>query len=157
MAPRKDTLVFGQTSPAPEMVTDALAEDQAKRSLSEAENEALDALLHARRTGAGSHERYFDRPLEHDREAVRQALGLSHAARVVSVFTNLAWDTALLGKDIAYDSQFDWLARACEIVAGREDSILVIRVHPAESRWGSAQPVEAELRERLGNLPVASS
>src|SRR4029453_13799555 len=68
MAPRKDTLVFGQASAAPEMVTDALAEDQAKRSLSEAENEALDALLDARRTGVGAHEHYFDRPLEHDRE-----------------------------------------------------------------------------------------
>jgi hypothetical protein len=153
MAPRKDALVFGQASPAPEMVTDGLAEDQAKRVLSEAENEALDALLLARRTGAGAHEQYFDRPLEHDREAVRQALGLGHATRVVSAFTNLAWDTALLGKDIAYDSQFDWLARASEIVAGQEDSVLVVRVHPAESRWGTAQPVEAELRKRLGKLP----
>jgi Capsule polysaccharide biosynthesis protein len=153
MAPRKDALVFGQASPAPEMVTDGLAEDQARRVLSEAENEALDALLLARRTGAGAHEQYFDRPLEHDREAVRQALGLGHATRVVSAFTNLAWDTALLGKDIAYDSQFDWLARASEIVAGQEDSVLVVRVHPAESRWGTAQPVEAELRKRLGKLP----
>jgi hypothetical protein len=153
MAPRKDTLVFGQASAAPEMVTDGLAEDQAKRPLSEAESEALDALLHARRTGAGAHEQYFDRQLEHDREAVRQALGIGRASRVVSAFTNLAWDTALLGKDIAYDSQFDWLARASEIVAGQEGSVLVIRVHPAESRWGTAQPVEAELRKRLGSVP----
>jgi hypothetical protein len=153
MAPRKDALVFSQTGAAPEMETDALAEDQCARPLSKAEGEALDALLHARVTGAGAHEQYFDRPSEHGGEAVRSSLGLRPGARVVSAFTNLAWDTALLGKDVAYKSQFDWLARACEIVSRRDDRALVIRVHPAESRWGTAQPIETELTERIGALP----
>jgi hypothetical protein len=39
------------------------------------------------------------------------------------------------------------------VVAGRDDSLLVIRVHPAESRWGTAQPVESELAARVGELP----
>jgi hypothetical protein len=135
------------------MVTDALAEDQRSRPLSEAQGEALDALLRARVTGAGAHEQYFDRPVEHEGETVRRLLGLGRETRIVSAFTNLAWDTALLGKNVGFESQFDWLARASELVAGRDDTVLVIRVHPAESRWGTAQPVAAELAERVGELP----
>jgi hypothetical protein len=153
MAPRKDALVFGQTSAAPEMVMDRLAEDQRSRPLSNGEKEALDALLQARVTGASAHERYFDSELAHDGEAVRTALRLRPGTRVVCAFTNLSWDTALLGNDVAYESQFDWLKHASEIAARRDDIALVIRVHPAESRWGTAQPVESELTERLGKLP----
>jgi hypothetical protein len=152
-APRKGTLLFGENSAAPEMVTDALAEDQRSRPLSETQAEALDELLQARVTGASAHERYFDRPLDHEGEAVRTSLGLAPGTRVISAFTNLAWDTALLGKNVAFESQFDWLARACTVVGALDDTVLVIRVHPAESRWGTAQPVEAELAERVGELP----
>jgi Capsule polysaccharide biosynthesis protein len=152
-AARKDTLLFGVTNAAPEMVTDALAEDQLSRPLTEAEAQALDALLLSRVSGAGAHEQYFDTPLEHEGETVRRSLGLRNDARVVSAFTNLAWDTALLGRDVAFESQFDWLARASDAVRGRDDLDLVIRVHPAESRWGTAQPVEAELASRVGELP----
>jgi hypothetical protein len=153
LAPRKDTLVFGRTSAAPEMVMDALAEDQRLRPLSTEEAEALEALLHARVSGVGAHERYFETPLDHGGEAVRTALQIRPRARVISAFTNLAWDTALFGHDIAYESQVEWLARAAEAITMRDDAVLVIRVHPAESRWGTAKPLEAELADRVGKLP----
>jgi len=152
-APRKDALVFGQASAAPDVAMDGLAEDQCSRPLSTVESDALDTLLQTRVTGTSSHEQYFDRQLEHDGEAVRTSLGLRRDERVISAFTNLSWDTALLGKDLAFESQFDWLARACAIVGAREGAVLAIRIHPAESRWGTAQPVEAALAERLGELP----
>jgi hypothetical protein len=152
-SPRRGTLLFGRTNAAPEMATDALAEDQRSRPLTESEAQALDALLLSRVTGAGAHEQYFDRPLEHEGETVRQSLRLPRDARIVSAFSNLAWDTALLGRDVAFESQFEWLARTCEAVRGRDDVELVIRVHPAESRWGTTQAVEAELASQLGDLP----
>ena len=152
-SPRKGTLLFGRVNAAPEMATDALAEDQLSRPLTEAEAGALDALLLSRVTGAGAHEQYFAKPLEHEGETVRRSLGLRRDARIVSAFSNLAWDTALLGRDVAFESQFDWLERTCAAVRGRDDVELVIRVHPAESRWGTSQPVEAELASRVGMLP----
>src|SRR5206468_5104847 len=90
IAPRKDALVFGQTSAAPEMVMDGLAEEQSARALSKVENEALDALLQARVTGESAHERYFDDQLKHDGETVRASLGIAPGMRVVSAFSNLA-------------------------------------------------------------------
>jgi hypothetical protein len=153
MAARRDTLVFGESSAAPEMVTPAFAAGQTPEPLSTAENEVLDAYLEARVSGAGANEQYFAEALNHDPEAVRKVLGVRPGVRVVSAFTNLAWDTAVLGKDIAYESQFDWLVRAVELVDGRHDTILVIRIHPSESRWGTAQPVAGELADRVGELP----
>jgi Capsule polysaccharide biosynthesis protein len=152
-APRKDTLLFGEDDAAPAMVTDALAVDQRSRPLTESQSAALDALLAGRVSGASSHERYFDEPLEHEGEAVRRSLGIPQGTRVISAFTNLAWDTALLGRDVAYESQFEWLTHAVRVVATHKDAVLVIRAHPAESRWGTAQPVEAELSARIGALP----
>jgi hypothetical protein len=153
IAPRKGALVFGEKGAAPEMIMDGLAEDQCSRPLSPAEGEALDEMLLARVAGTAAHERYFDESQQHDGEAVRRSLGILPGTRVISAFTNLAWDTALFGKDIAYESQFDWLARAAETVAAQDDTVLVVRVHPAESRWGTAQPVAADLSARLGGLP----
>jgi hypothetical protein len=153
-APRSGALLFGQRdAAAPEMATDDLADDQRAKPLTNAESEALDVYLQARVTGVGAHELYFNHPLEHDRNVVRHALGLDGGKRVISAFTNVAWDTALLGRDLAFDSQFEWLARAVQLIDGRDDSVLVIRVHPAEAKWGTAQPVERELIERIGRLP----
>jgi hypothetical protein len=152
LAPRKDALVFGEEGAAPEMLMDRLASDQLSRPLSPAEDNALDSLLHARMSGTGAHERYFDSQ-DHGTGAVRSSLGIAPSRRVISAFTNLAWDTALFGAEVAYESQFDWLARTAQTVGSRNDIVLVIRVHPAESRWGTAQPVDAELSKRLGALP----
>jgi hypothetical protein len=152
LAPRKNGLVFGDAAAAPEMVMDPLAADQLSRPLSAAEAKALDAQLQARMVGTGAHERYFGLQ-EHDADMVRASLGIQSDKRVISAFTNLTWDTALFGNDIAFHSQFDWLASIAEAAAKRDDTVLVVRVHPAESRWGTAQPVEAELGERLGGLP----
>jgi hypothetical protein len=153
IAPRKDALIFGREFAAPDMVMDGLADDQAAQPLSPQEARALDALLGGRISGESAHERYFDASLGHESDAVRAALGLPSGARIVSAFTNLSWDTALLGKDDAFASQFDWLAETCRIVESRDDTTLVIRVHPAEGRWGTAQPVEHELVERIERLP----
>jgi hypothetical protein len=153
VSPRKDCLVFGENSPAPEMNMDGLAEDQSLHPLSRGQATALDALLDARESGASAHERYFDESQDHRGEAVRNSLGIEPGKSVISAFTNLAWDSALFGNDIAYTSQFDWLARLCELMHGQPSTVLAIRVHPAESRWGTGQPIESELHDRIGELP----
>jgi hypothetical protein len=152
-AARKGTIVLAQNGAAPDMEMDALAADQSSRPLSAEQSSALDTLLAERTTGTSSHERYF-REQEHGADAVRASLGLGRSTRIVSAFSNLAWDTALLGRDLAFASQFDWLAEAARIVGGLPDTALVIRVHPAEKRWGTSQPTEQELRRRLGALPA---
>jgi hypothetical protein len=152
MAPRGGALVWGRETPAPDMDTDAVWADQRERPLTDAEDRALDEMVLGRVTGATAHERYFDRQVEEE-QAVRAAIGAAPGTRVISAFTNLAWDTALIGKDVAFPSMFDWLAELVRAVDGRPDTVLAIRVHPAELRWGTEQPAEPELRKRVGALP----
>ena len=156
LAPRKDALIFGREFAAPDMVMDGLADDQAAHPLSPHEAGALDALLGGRISGESAHERYFDGSLGHEADAVRAALGLPSGSLVVSAFTNLSWDTALLGKDVAFDSQFDWLAETCRIVGSRDDTTLVIRVHPAEGRWGPRSRSSTSSPNALGGCRATS-
>ena len=111
-----------------------------------AERSEIESMLTARSEGRAAHESYFDDPLA-DPERLRASLDLPPRTRVISLFTNLAWDSAVVGRDLAYPSMLDWIAHAVEVAGELDDAVLVIRVHPAEERWGTMQPVEASLPE----------
>ena len=152
LAPRKDAVIFGREHPAPDMVMDGLADDQASRPLSPRESDALDALLHARVSGESAHERYFAESLQHEARGRSRRAGAAREKPVVSAFTNLSWDTALLGKDVAFESQFDWLAETCRIVGSRADTTLVIRVHPGRGPVGDRTARGARARRRARSV-----
>jgi hypothetical protein len=153
VAPRHGTLVFGRRAPAPDMDTDALWETARDDALDDAEERALATMMSGRQEGSAAHERYFAAPTE-DERAIRDLLGIGAGVPIIAAFTNLAWDTAVLGKDIGFDSMVDWIAQAVTAMPARPDAVLVIRVHPAEVRWGTAQPIEPELLRRVGSLPA---
>jgi hypothetical protein len=136
------------------MVMDALAQEQQARALTEQEGAALDALMDSRVSGAGSHEMYFRTAQDHDASNTRRALDIPPGARILSAFTNVAWDTALQQREIGFDSQFDWLARTVEASGEHDDAVLVVRIHPSEGRWGTDQPADVEIRRRVGRLPA---
>jgi Capsule polysaccharide biosynthesis protein len=146
MAPRERALVFSSGTPAPLYDTDAAWEDARDRQLAPAERSEIESMLTARSEGRAAHESYFDDPLA-DPERLRASLDLPPRTRVISLFTNLAWDSAVVGRDLAYPSMLDWIAHAVEVAGELDDAVLVIRVHPAEERWGTMQPVEASLPE----------
>lgn len=153
IAPRAGALVVSQDIPAPEMDTSAAWSQYRDVPLSEAQSVALDELLYGRVKGTTSHESYFDAP-EEDVAALRRELRVPEGARVVSLFTNLSWDSACLHHDVAYDSMLDWMAGAARAVEGLDDTVLVMRVHPAELRWGSRERAEDGLMARVGTLPA---
>jgi hypothetical protein len=152
IAPRAGRLVFSQDAPAPEYDTGEAWEHARGLALDDAQAAALDVELLGRVAGRTSHERYFDAP-EDDLAALRSELELSAETRIVSLFTNLSWDSACIGHDIAYTSMLDWMAGAVRAVAPLHDAALVIRVHPAEERWGTLERAEDGLRARVNELP----
>jgi hypothetical protein len=50
------------------------------------------------------------------------------------MFTNLTWDTAVIGKERAFASIHEWIRATIELFAQRPDHELVVRVHPAERK-----------------------
>ena len=87
---------------------------------------------------------------------VRGALGLSPDKPLFVLFTNLLWDTSILGKDLGFPSHGDWILRTIEWAEKRPDLQLVVRVHPAETRLRNLPTQERImdlLSKRWPNLP----
>lgn len=76
--------------------------------------------------------------------------------RVATLFTNLTWDSAVIGRDVAFPSIQAWLAAAVEAFAERPGDRLIVRVHPAEAEPPDRQtrePILSFLHERFPVLP----
>ena len=145
---RANSLVFSAGTPAPRYDTDGAWPQFSDRPLGDRQASAIVGLLAARTEGNAAHVRYYNDPVS-DAGHVRAALDVPAGDRVISMFTNLAWDSAALGCDIGYDSMFDWMSDVVHTVAELDHTTLVVRVHPAEERWGTMQPAT----EALGRLP----
>jgi hypothetical protein len=151
-APRGGALVFSQDAPAPDYDFDELWSRVAERPLSERQRRDVSALLADRARGVGAHETYFART-EDDEGELRRRLELGARERVVSLFTNVTWDSAAVGHDIGFDSLFDWVEHAVRL-AERAQVALVIRVHPAEAHWSTREALEDVIVSRLGTVPA---
>lgn len=150
IAPRGGALVFSQEGLAPALDLDRTWELHGETPLTAAQSSALDDLLGRRTEGLGTHEAYaFEKAA--DINAIRDSLGLRPDSRIVSLFANITWDTALQNNDIVYGSMIEFAADAIRRVASMPDVDLVIRSHPAEVKWGTAQPVEPGVRSLIGN------
>ncbi|MEA2313582.1 MAG: hypothetical protein QOI03_274 [Solirubrobacteraceae bacterium] len=152
IAPRAGALVLSQDSAAPDYDVEELWAGVRDRPLSEPQRSEVMALLTDRAAGRGAHESYYVRA-EDDPAELRRALGLADAARVLSLFTNVTWDSATIGHDIGFSSMFDWVEQAVRLARG-SDLALVVRVHPAESRWGTREEVQEVMVSRLGEIPA---
>jgi hypothetical protein len=117
--------------------------------LTATEDEAVDAYLGDRRAGRTGWWSYWDDP---DRTVPERTAGV----RRVGVFTNLTWDSAVIGRGRALPTIQDWLTLIVEAAASRAPHQFAIRVHPAERRLAGKQtrePVGPFLRERFPRLP----
>ncbi len=151
LAPRGGALVFSQDAPAPEYDVDQLWATVKDRPLDDLQHSDVIELLDDRARGIGAHESYHDKP-EHDHDEVRRHLSLHGGERLISLFTNVTWDTATVGHDVGFASMFDWVEHAVRL-AGDLDLALIVRVHPAEARWGTREAVQEVITSRLGEIP----
>lgn len=151
IAPRAGALVFSQDAAAPDFDVDQIWKQVKDRALSDRQRADVVELLGDRARGVGAHESYYDRP-EDDPGELRRRLGLTGRERLVSLFTNVTWDSATIGHDLGFGSMFDWVEHAVHLAAG-EDLVLVVRIHPAEGRWGTREGVQEVIAARLGEIP----
>jgi hypothetical protein len=152
LAPRGGALVLSQDAPAPDYSMDRLWEQVRGRPLDERQRADVLSLLGDRAQGVGAHESYYER-MHDDPGELRRRLGIERDERIVSLFTNVTWDSATLGRDVGFRSMFDWVEQAVRLAAGRELK-LVVRIHPAERRWGTREQVREVIDSRLGEIPA---
>ncbi len=119
-----------------------------------ADVQILDAYMDSRRTGAMDYLTYHPNPHE-GREELLRTLALDPKVRTFGLFTNVAWDAAIVFRDIAFDSMVEWVLATIQFFAGRKDTQLVIRCHPAEVKKEieTLQKVADIVREAFDPLP----
>jgi hypothetical protein len=89
-------------------------------------------------------------------EKAAENLRLDPGRPLAVAFTNILWDSALYGRDIAFDGMFDWLTASIEQFRKMPEAQLVIRVHPSEIRIPLARsrdPVVSRIRGAYSELP----
>jgi hypothetical protein len=153
IAPREGALVLSQATPAPEYDVGALWERVRDLPLSDRQRAEVTALLEGRARGVGAHESYYDRFVD-DPDELRRRLGVDQRRRLVSLFTNVTWDSATIGHDVGFASMFDWVEQAVRLAGEREGLTLVVRIHPAEKRWGTREEVEQVIASRTTDIPA---
>lgn len=91
-----------------------------------------------------------------DMERIRRELSLPAGDRIVSIFTNILWDSNALEKDDAFDGMMDWVFTSIDVVGRLPGATLVVRAHPGEikCRFQTRTPVRRMILERYGCIPA---
>jgi hypothetical protein len=150
-----DTLVFAHNHIAPYYELDDVWPCYVKTPLAPAEAAQLDDYLFARKSGGRDAAKYFP-SIEKDKQAIVARLGLRRDKKLVTLFTNILWDSAILDRDRAFNGMIEWLDESIRHFIPRDDVQLVIRVHPAEVRLAmqeSHEQVAEMLAARYPHLP----
>ncbi len=150
-----ETLRFAHSQPAARYEIDDLWLATKDRGLTAEQARQLDTYLLDRRVSKRSLVDYWPSVVT-DRARMAAELGLDPSRLVVTLFTNILWDSAVQERDVAFNGMFDWLHRTVELLGGNEDVQLVIRIHPAEVRLHGQETVERvaeRLAETFGTLP----
>lgn len=145
----KETLIFRRGGAACELDLSPWWDERKRRPLTDADEQGLDEYLAERRHGRRTIDRYWDR-VQFDLPP-RKTSG-----RLVSLFTNVTWDSAVIGTEIAFPSMSAWVAGAIEAFAARPEHELVIRVHPAEAKLSgreTREPIGRFIETRFPVLP----
>lgn len=145
----KETLVFRQGEPACLLEPGAAWSRWRDIPLTLDEERQLDDYLDDRRLGRRTIDQYwkgasFTRP------------GRPSNGRLVSLFPNLTWDSAVIGREIAFPSIRAWVTAAVQAFAVRPEHQLVIRAHPAEVKLPGKQtrePISQLLAKDVSVLP----
>lgn len=99
--------------------------------LSENENTRLDTLMESRKESERELIKLWSRAGE-DVKSIRSRLQIDDEKKAVTLFTNLLWDTGLVGKDVAFHSMVEWVLETIAFFQNKPEVELIVRIHPAE-------------------------
>ena len=96
------------------------------RPLTKSEEHTLDEYLLSRTRGT-----IFYPDPEEDARAMRDTLKLPDNQPLIVMFTNLSWDSQVVGRRTVFNSMLEWVRETIRFLASQNVTV-VLRVHPAE-------------------------
>ena len=150
----RDSVVLTPEAPASQLkMPPGTWESARDEPLTEEAARAIDAYLLSRRSGGGALDNFWiDRVEDFDR--IHRELRLEPGRPLVVMFCNILWDSAVLGRDIAFASMGDWVLGGIRWAADHPDLDLVIRIHPAEVGLRNHPTRERMADHIAGHAPV---
>jgi len=90
-----------------------------------------------------------------DPAQIRAEVGLDERP-IVTLFTNIFWDSQLYYRFKVFPDMLVWLFETIRFYEKRTDLQLVVRLHPAEMRsvWPTNQPIYPEIQKEFPALPA---
>jgi hypothetical protein len=119
------------------------------------EESELDAWMTSRTAGDMQRDFYI-RFHGASETSVLGSLGLDETRPTAVLFTNVVWDTAVLGRDLGFRSISHWVQSTIAQFGARPDWQLIVRIHPAEDLRPSQEAVEkvSDAVRAMGVLPA---
>jgi hypothetical protein len=145
----RGTLVFRKELPACLYDLGHAWPDWRDVALTDDEEQRLTAYLDDRRKGLQTVDRFW-------RDVEEGLVAPTPGRRLVALFSNVTWDSAVIGREFAFDDIRAWVVAAVQYFVDHPDHDLVIRIHPGETKLPgkqSREPLGAFLRDRFPDLP----
>lgn len=153
----RDGIVMTPEAPASHlMMPEGTWESARDVPLTTEESEAINQYLGARRSGANVLDNFWRARVD-DVDRIRADLRLDCTRPLVVMFCNILWDSAVLGRDIAFASMGEWVRGGIRWAASHPEVDLVVRIHPAEVRLRN-HPTRERMAEYIASrVPVLPS
>jgi hypothetical protein len=126
-----DSIVMTPGGPSRLKLPDGAWEAARDVPLREDESIAIDAYLGDRRRGGGALDNFWRNRVE-DSDRIFSELRLDPDRPLVVMFCNILWDSAVLGREIAFPSMGAWVEEGIRWAAIHPEIDLIVRLHPAE-------------------------
>ena len=121
--------------------------------LTQDELEAIDRYLSQRRHGVGVPNNFWSVRVE-DVERIHRELRLDAGRRLVVMFCNIMWDSAVLEREIAFAGMGEWVLQGIAWARRHPEIDLLIRIHPAEIKLRN-HPTRERMADHIArNVPT---
>ncbi|MEA2177144.1 MAG: hypothetical protein QOG77_441 [Solirubrobacteraceae bacterium] len=144
------SLMFSADEPAIKHKSQRPWQQQRDQPLTAAQSRLIRLYMESRFAGRGTYGHLYRDPRA---DGLREELDIADHDRVVTLFTNIAWDTATLGRDVGFHSMQSFVLEAVGAMPQHPRSALIVRIHPEEHTWGSAEPLQELLDQQFPELP----
>lgn len=146
---RSNAFVFARNQPANRFDMDGIWATRGAQPLTDDEDAELEQYLDSRRTRAHP-------LLDLWKDAVDDRPERPTTGKLVTLFSNVTWDSSVLKRDHAFTSMHDWLAASINYFIGHPEHKLIVRVHPSETRFPgkeTREPVADFVHATFPSLP----
>lgn len=155
-AKTKNSININWNQVAPDWSFDSAWNRYSDRLLSSEEEGQVHVYLKDRELQANDVYAYNFSERSNNIAKLKNQLGISQKAKVLTLFTNVIWDAANVSRDIAFENPLECIAQTINTYKDRKDVHIVIRTHPAEKIIGTEERY-SELVKNLLNKKVPNN